>query len=87
MPLVRHKIKRYGWLSDTPDQRDHVYVAPVVQLKKLPPNVNLHPQCPKVIYNQGQLGSCTATAIVCAIQLSIRPRLFSLQKLRKHSGG
>ena len=25
MPLVRHKIKRYGWVPDTPDQRDHLY--------------------------------------------------------------
>lgn len=68
MPLVRHKIKRYGWVPDTPDQRDHLYAAPVVQLKKLPPKVDLRPQCPKVIYDQGQLGSCTGNAIACAIQ-------------------
>lgn len=49
MPFVRHKIKRYGWLPDTPDQRDHLYAAPVVQLKKRPPKVDLRSQCPKVI--------------------------------------
>ena len=68
MRLGRHKIKRYGWLPDTPDQRDHLYAAPVVELKKLPPKVDLRPQCPKVIYDQGQLGSCTGNAIACAIQ-------------------
>ena len=68
MPLVRHKIKRYGWVADTPDQRDHLYAAPLVHLKKLPPKVDLRPQCPKVIYDQGQLGSCTGNAIACAIQ-------------------
>lgn len=40
MPLVRHKIKRYGWVADTPDQRDHLYAAPVAHLKKLPPKVD-----------------------------------------------
>ena len=68
MPLVRHKIKHYGWVVDTPDQRDHLYAAPVVRLKKLPPKVDLRPACPKVIYDQGQLGSCTGNAIACAIQ-------------------
>jgi C1A family cysteine protease len=68
MPLVRHKIKRYGCVPDTPDQRDHLYAAPVVQLKKLPPKADLRAQCPKVIYDQGQLGSCTGNAIACAIQ-------------------
>ena len=68
MQLVRHKIKRYGWVADTPDQRDHLYAAPLVHLKKLPPKVDLRPQCPHVIYDQGQLGSCTGNAIACAIQ-------------------
>jgi C1A family cysteine protease len=68
MPLIRHQIKRYGWVADTPDQRDHLYSAPVVNLKKLPPQVDLRPQCPKLVYDQGQLGSCTGNAIACAIQ-------------------
>jgi len=69
MPLVRHKIKRYGWVAYTPDQRDHLYAAPVAHLKKLPPKVDLRSRCPKVIYDQGQLGSCTGDAIVNAIQI------------------
>ena len=68
MALVAHKIKRYGWVADTPDQRDHLYAAPVANLKKLPPKVDLRPQCPKVVYDQGQLGSCTGNAIAGAVQ-------------------
>ena len=69
MLLVRHKIKCYGWVTAPPDQRNHMRSAPVAQLKKLPPKVDLRPQCPKTIYHQGQLGSCTGNAIACAIQI------------------
>ena len=68
MSLVRHKIRRYGRVPDTPDQRDYLYAAPAVQLKTFSPNVDLRPQRPKVIYDRGQLGSCTDNAIACAIQ-------------------
>ncbi len=49
MPLVRHKIKRYGWVADTPNQRDYPYAAPAIQLKKLPPEVDLRTHCLEVI--------------------------------------
>jgi C1A family cysteine protease len=68
MALTPHKIKRYGWLADTPDQRDHLYAAPVAKLKELPAKVDLRPKCPKIIYDQGELGSCTGNAIACAVQ-------------------
>src|SRR5580765_5911490 len=68
MPLVRHKIKRYGWVPDTPDQRDHLYAAPVARMKTLARRIDLRRQCPRIIYDQGQLGSCTGNAIGCAIQ-------------------
>jgi len=70
MPLVKHKIKRYGWVADTPDFRDHLYGAPVAALVKLPPKVDLRPQCPKTIYDHRQLGSCTGNAIACAMQFN-----------------
>jgi len=57
----------YGWLPDLPDHRDHLYAAPVVWLAKLPAKVDLSPKCPPV-YDQGQLGSCTANAIAAAIE-------------------
>ena len=62
-----HKIQRYGWVPDLPDQRDFVYAAPTRALAKLPSKVDLTPQCPPV-YDQGDLGSCTANAIGGAIQ-------------------
>jgi C1A family cysteine protease len=65
--LATHKIKRYGWIPDLPDARDHLYAAPAPVMAALPPKVDLRPQCPPV-YDQGQLGSCTANAIGAAIQ-------------------
>ncbi len=64
---MSHKIARYGWLPDLPDQRDHLYAAPVEMLGALPVRVDLRPLCPPV-YDQGQLGSCTANAIAGAIE-------------------
>ena len=61
------KIARYGWIRDLPDQRDHLYAAPPEFLLKLPPGADLRPQCPDV-YDQGQLGSCTANAIAAALE-------------------
>jgi C1A family cysteine protease len=62
-----HKIQRYGWIPDFPDHRDLLYAAPVATLAALPAKVDLTPQCPPV-YDQGQLGSCTANAIAAAIE-------------------
>ncbi len=64
---MNRKIKGYGWIPDLPDQRDHLYAAPPEYLLKLPPLVDLRPQCPPV-FDQGQLGSCTANAIAAAIE-------------------
>ena len=56
------KIKRYGWIPDLPDQRDFMYAAPLAALRALPPRKDLSGECPPV-YDQGELGSCTANAI------------------------
>jgi C1A family cysteine protease len=58
-------IKRYGWIPDLPDQRDFVFTVPVHVARKLPKEVDLRAQCPPV-YDQGELGSCTANAIGAA---------------------
>jgi C1A family cysteine protease len=65
--LTPRKIKRYGWRPDAPDGRDLLYGAPVKALDKLPAKVDLRDDCPRV-YNQGQLGSCTANAIGAALE-------------------
>jgi C1A family cysteine protease len=59
-------IHTYGWKRDLPDQRDHLYAAPL-QGVVLPSHVDLRPGCPSV-YDQGQLGSCTANAIAGALE-------------------
>src|SRR5437870_7343136 len=66
-PARTRKIKRYGWIPDIPDQRDFLYAAPPAFLRAMPPKVDLRAQCPPV-YDQGQLGSCTANAIGGALQ-------------------
>jgi C1A family cysteine protease len=61
------KVSRYGWLPDLPDHRDQLYAAPAEMAGALPAKADLRAQCPPV-YDQGQLGSCTANAIAGAIQ-------------------
>src|SRR3954467_164407 len=70
------KIKGYGWTRDLPDGRDMLYAAPPPALAALPRRVDLRKQCP-AIYDQGQLGSCTANAIGRALafdQITQTPR-------------
>jgi C1A family cysteine protease len=65
-----------GWMPDLPDNRDHLYSAPLAKLRVLPTKVDLRRRCPRV-YNQGQIGSCTANAIAAAIEFDRKK-----QKLR-----
>ena len=60
----------YGWKPDLPDHRDLKYAAAKATLDKLPAKVDLRDKCPAV-YDQGQLGSCTANAIAGAIQFEL----------------
>ncbi|HWG97590.1 MAG TPA: C1 family peptidase [Nitrospira sp.] len=53
----------YGWVPDRPDQRDKLYAAMAAPPKTLPPKVDLRDDC-SPIEDQGQLGSCTANALV-----------------------
>ncbi len=65
-----------GWMPDLPDNRDHLYSAPLAKLRVLPTKADLRRHCPRV-YNQGQIGSCTANAIAAAIEFDRKK-----QKLR-----
>lgn len=51
------QIKRYGWIRQNPDWRDYRFTVPAALT--LPRHVDLHAKCPP-IWNQGNLGSCTA---------------------------
>jgi C1A family cysteine protease len=53
----------YGWIPDLPDYRDKLYSAIAAPPKRLPPAVDLRTMC-SAVENQGQLGSCTANALV-----------------------
>lgn len=56
--------KKYGWRPDRPDHRDHkIYFTENLKHS----TIDLRPQCPRV-YNQGQLGSCSAQAIAFAYE-------------------
>lgn len=53
----------YGWLPDAPDNRDFLYQPVKVNI---PVSVDLRSQMPPV-YDQGNLGSCTANAVAAAL--------------------
>ena len=57
----------YGWIPDLPDYRDYIYVIPFAPTEVLPASVDLRANCPPV-YDQGELGSCTANAIAGALE-------------------
>jgi C1A family cysteine protease len=68
---IPRRASRYGWIPDLPDHRDHLFSAPAQVLQKLPPSVDLQPNCPKTVYDQGRLGSCTANAIAAAFEFAL----------------
>jgi len=68
--MTTRRIGSYGWIPDIPDARDRVLQLPR-RAAALPPSVDLRAQCPAV-YDQGQLGSCTANAIAGAIEFDQR---------------
>jgi C1A family cysteine protease len=63
---MKRNFGRYGWIPDVPDVRDHRLQLPR-KAAALPPSIDLRPGCPPV-YDQGQLGSCTANAIGAALE-------------------
>jgi len=64
---MRFRVSRFGWLPDLPDHRDRLYAVPLKIAGVIPARIDLRAQCPPV-YDQGELGSCTANAIAGAIQ-------------------
>ena len=57
---MHFKVSHYGWLPDLPDHRDFRFTSPVGLAGAPLAKTDLRAHCPPV-YDQGQLGSCTAT--------------------------
>jgi len=69
--IHQRSIQHYGWVPDLPDARDFRFQAPDEVMASLPSKVDLRSKCPPV-YDQGQLGSCTANAIAGAYEFDQR---------------
>jgi C1A family cysteine protease len=58
------EIRRYGWKPSLPDLRDHVADASELKvLDEVDPRADL-----PAVFDQGQLGSCTANAVAAAVE-------------------
>ena len=66
--LTPREIRRYGWKPSLPDLRDHIADASeLAVLDEVDPRAELPD-----IFDQGQLGSCTANAVAGAVQYDAR---------------
>lgn len=66
MKISKRTNKKLGWRRDLPDRRD--FMLSVVKPKTVPKIVNLESKFGAIgVYNQGNLGSCTANAIAGAV--------------------
>src|SRR5947208_4075864 len=58
------RIQRYGWKPSLPDLRDHIADASELAVRdEVDPRGDLPP-----VFDQGQLGSCTANAVAGAVE-------------------
>lgn len=71
--MEQRKIKRFGWKPDLPDMRD-LKLGLGVPTGPLPDHVDLrqNPAIPHKVYDQGDLGSCTANAIAGLFEFAQR---------------
>jgi C1A family cysteine protease len=62
--LTERKIRRYGWKPSVPDLRDHIAdTSELAILEEVDPRADL-----PAVFDQGQLGSCTANAVAGAVE-------------------
>ena len=66
--MTPRKVQRYGWRPDFPDSRDRSYNLDerILKAAQLPAKFSLRDKMPKV-FDQGQLGSCSANGIVAVL--------------------
>jgi C1A family cysteine protease len=70
--MIPRKIKRYGWIPSLPHNHKK-FASCNAFCEQLPALVDLRPKCPPV-YDQGNLGSCTANGISGCIQF-VQPQI------------
>jgi len=63
-------MRGFGWVSDSPDSRDHTYVASRAVFGRLPKRKDLRSRCPPA-YDQKGLNSCSANAIAAAVEFDL----------------
>lgn len=68
--VIRRDIRSFGWIPDLPDHRDLMFAATMRARRAVPARVDLREACPRV-YDQGELGSCTANAIAAALEFDL----------------
>lgn len=61
---------KYGWKPDLPDHRDYKFSG-TLTIPNLPNKVDLRPNFNIPIYDQGNLGSCTANAIASLFRYTL----------------
>jgi C1A family cysteine protease len=82
--IIKHKM---GWIPDLPDHRDFTFSMvhkPVEkEVIKLSPSIDLRSMCSK-IEDQENLGSCTANALVGALEfLEIKDKIAKFEDLSR----
>ncbi|MDO9542610.1 MAG: hypothetical protein Q7J98_09845, partial [Kiritimatiellia bacterium] len=65
--MKQKNFYKFGWLPDVPDQRDVPFRAIFRVPAKVPARVDLRENC-SAVEQQGKLGSCTAQALVGALE-------------------
>lgn len=67
-------VRKFGWKRQLPDFRDYHFASldriELADKENLPSHVDLRGKCPEV-YDQGELGSCTANAIAFACEFDL----------------
>ncbi len=76
--MLRYKL---GWIPDVPDQRDVLFSTMFRVPRKFPAQVDLRKDC-SAVEAQGTLGSCTAQALVGALEFLQLRELKSKSKTR-----
>ena len=74
---LKIRNSKYGWIPDLPDERDFLYFKLAPYIAGLPSSIDLRQYCSPV-ENQGELGSCTAHALVGSLEFLKEKTIHSL---------